>query len=213
MNYFRAPFAWRKEMYDLIKQGIHCDDFHRQVLFLSHDQEEEYFHIQQQIKDEKERAAQARLWRSLMICLPGKKLFFMGTERPAKQPWKEYVEQTEKGWMDDHPVDPGFSAMTGKLNELYRTQKPLYESDSNGHDLEWIDDPQKQVHAYRRKSSDGKSLVCVHNLNHCPNAIELPKGRLLFNSNAVEFGGSGEVLSQEGDQVHVPPLTTLIFEE
>jgi hypothetical protein len=108
---------------------------------------------------------------------------------------------------------------------------PIYKWDDNGHDIEWIADPAKQVHAYRRQSSDGASIACVHNFTDQEQqfTVVIPKKQCLrihpkeiFNSDALEFGGQGgknpQITIVGSDEeikymVKLAPLSTAIIDE
>src|SRR5690606_17241108 len=112
-------------------------------------------------------------------------------------------------------------SMLARLNALYRDHKELWEFDSNGHDLEWIEDPKKQVHAYRRKSSTGNSCVCLHNFTDKERTFTIEcaadpaiSPQEIFNSDAAEFGGLGRLnpvlrVVAESYNVTIPPLATV----
>jgi 1,4-alpha-glucan branching enzyme len=213
MSYFSLPLNSRPDFYEMIEQAVHCDDFHRQILFLSHDQAEKYFELNQLIADQLLKEAQARAMWSLMMCLPGKKLNFMATEGASQADWRKYAVRKDRGWFDEYQRDPKFLAMTARLNEIYKGESAFHEFDANGKDLEWIADPNRKLHAYRRKNSKGESFICVHNFGDVEAKFESENKvcKEIFNSDAREFGGKGGTHTE--GPFKVPPLSTIILKE
>ncbi len=211
--YFNTPPRKRAKYYDFIRRGICCDDFNKQILIMSHDQANAFSKLNRKIKNPQKREAQARAIHSLMMCLPGKKVNFMATEGAPLANWGDYVFKKDSGWFDDHILDPKFRAMMVRLNELYQTESAFHEFDASGKDLEWVDDPHRLIHAYRRKNSKGESFICMHNFtDDTERTIRIKGGWEIFNSDSIEFGGAGRVNSKPGI-FKVPPLSTIIVKE
>ncbi|ADI37809.1 glycogen/starch synthase [Waddlia chondrophila] len=229
LSFFKISPKNRSKRYEELKKAIQSDNFHKQVMALSHDD----FHSKGLIAltpdlTEEEKLANLKAMLSFMMCLPGKKLLFMGSDSGNENSWLEAFASHES-FADPSREKEEILEMIARLNTLYREHKELWESDNNGHDLEWIEDPEKKVHAYRRKSSSGDSCVCLHNFTDkertftikcSANSIEAPLE--IFNSDAVEFGGSGQinlavdiVSGSKGKsyKVTIPPLTTVMMKE
>lgn len=94
----------------------------------------------------------------------------------------------------------GVQAVVRDLNALYRSQPALYEKQYSPEGFQWIDygDAENSVLAYIRKGHATKDdLVVLCNLTPVPREnyrIGVPKTRqmkVLFNSDAAEYGGSG----------------------
>lgn len=240
LKYFAKPLAARKGSYEQIKQAVMCDNHHKQVMAFSHDQLKKgagtLLNKNSSLKDSKTRYANVRAMLSFMMCLPGKKLHFMGAECGNKTPWNLYLDK-KKGLLDDIDMEKKGSAklmsMIASLNTIYKTKKPFWEHDDNGQDIKWIKDPQKRIHAYRRKSSDGASYACFHNftgkeVKEFTIVLKKKKGKVLlmpeeiFNSDDLKFGGRGrnniEINTKESEgevryTIKIPPLSSVVIKE
>ncbi|NGX39278.1 MAG: 1,4-alpha-glucan branching enzyme GlgB [Chlamydiae bacterium] len=239
MQYFANAPHKRKNSYGTIRKAIDCDNFHKQVMFFSHDQVKKglktLINQTSGLKDAEQKYANVRAMLSFMMCLPGKKLQFMGMERGNEIPWDIFL-RADGGVMDqnfsERERQEGLMAMVARFNFLYKSEKALYEADNNGKDLEWITDPEKRVHAYRRKSSNGSSLACFHNFTdkEATKVTVRFKGdegkeyslTELINTDDIEFGGSGRInknitFSRDGEEIcytiQVPPLSTVVIRE
>ncbi|MGC1878269.1 MAG: glycogen/starch synthase [Rhabdochlamydiaceae bacterium] len=236
-EYFSSPLKSRQGNFDKIYNAIMSDNFHRQIICFSHDDVKEKFGTlfkKMDMIDISMRHANLRAQMSLMFCSPGKKLNFAGNDAIHEKGWDSYLEK-EIGLQDDLDIDrvenKNLAKMLTELHRLYKTNKPFYKWDDNGLDIDWIADPAKQVHAYRRESSDGASVACVHNFTGQEQqfTIAIPKKQCLrihpkeiFNSDALEFGGQGgknpQITIEESDEeikytVKLAPLSTAIIDE
>ncbi|SPN73598.1 1,4-alpha-glucan branching enzyme GlgB,glycogen branching enzyme,1,4-alpha-glucan branching enzyme,Carbohydrate-binding module 48 (Isoamylase N-terminal domain) [Chlamydia serpentis] len=173
--------------------------------------------------------AQMRLLLSYQICLPGKKLLFMGGE------FGQYRE-----WSPDRPLDwelldldyhRTLQRCIAELNALYITQRCLWIGENSRDCFAWIDfnDEVNNVIAYYRFAAGDHSsaLLCVHHFSavNFPSYIlrceHLNRCELLFNTDDEAFGGSGQgrrlpVICQDngipwGLDIELPPLATLIY--
>lgn len=234
-SFFKKPFAERRSAYHKLQQALQCDNFHKQVLPISHDHVAGKQPLHGPISPETLADQKAHL-AFLMTC-PGKKLLFMGEEFGNQLPsWETMVGQEESGLLDTPLPNPQLAhemkTMMKALNELYKREPAFYERDENGHDIEWIDDPNKAVHAFRRQSEDGTSFACLHNFSsHLPQAftVTIPNKRLqvldlseVFTSDDANFGGNGicnidfSVNHLEHNTtytVHVPPHSSIVIKE
>ncbi|HEY4831441.1 MAG TPA: alpha-amylase family glycosyl hydrolase, partial [Waddliaceae bacterium] len=235
-EYFCTPIRSRKQQYHEVYRAIMSDNFHKQIMYFCHDdvclKYNTLINKTPEINSSNKRYANLRAILSLMLCLPGKKLLFMGTEFGNEDPWDSYIGKN-KGMLDDMSI-PGsqVAEMVSKLNEIYKGEPSFYEKDANGKDLEWIEDADQRVHAYRRKSSQSSSFGCFHNfigekvqefkvrVKKTDNELIVPKE--IFNSDDIAFGGKGRlnhvIKIEENDEeiiytIQVPPLSTVIIKE
>lgn len=196
----------------------------RFLLVLSHD---EVVHgkgnlISKMPGDDWQKFASVRLLYSYMICQPGKKLLFMGSEMGQ---WSEWNCNEELHWylcaFDRHQK---LQKSIKDLNHFYLKSPALWERDFDYHGFEWIDfsDHKNSVISYLRKGSQ-QLLVCVHNFTptYFPEyQICLPnvkKVKEVFNTDREEYWGSGKINSQlkiisSGFIIQLSPLATMIFE-
>ncbi len=136
---------------------------------------------------------------SFMIGHPGKKLLFMGQDFAQFQEWSEareldwYLLEEEKHQQLQNYVSA--------LLHLYKRTPALYSADCMPEGFEWInaDDNSRSIFSFVRHSQDGKSnLLFV--INFTPVArpdyrVGVPRKkqyRLVLNSDAKEYGGSGK---------------------
>ena len=141
--------------------------------------------------------ASYRAFLAYMTAHPGKKLLFMGQEFGQMKEW-DYKSQLDWNLMDfeSHRDLLSFSE---KLNKFYVENSPLWQDDDSWSGFSWIsnDDYKQSVIAFRRIDDNGDEIIAVCNLvpvERHDYRIGVPfKGRykLVFNSDAVEFGGSG----------------------
>lgn len=203
------------------------------VLPLSHD---EVVHgkrslLSQMPGDFWQKFANLRLLYGYQYTMPGKKLLFMGGELGQ---WHEWNHDHELDWdLEGHPYHDGLRAYVRGLNELYRSQKALYEQDFDPQGFAWIhcDDWQNSAFAFLRYAKDREDFVMVAcNFTPTPREnyrIGVPRPGYyseLLNSDAETFGGSNvgnlggvysEPIPQHGYEqsvaVQLPPLGMLIL--
>jgi 1,4-alpha-glucan branching enzyme len=145
-----------------------------------------------------QKAATLRTLYAFLFAHPGKKLMFMGDEFGQ---WQEWNHDTSLHWdQEPHWPHSGIKAFVRALNHVYRSQPPMYERDYDPGGFQWIDcsDSENSVVSLVRRAADEVPPVVVV-LNWTPVVREnyrvgAPWGgawRVLLNSDAGEFGGSG----------------------
>jgi 1,4-alpha-glucan branching enzyme len=148
--------------------------------------------------DEWQRFANLRLLYGYMFTHPGTKLLFMGSEFGQSSEWN--FEKSLDWHLLEYVYHAGIKKCITDLNALYKNNPALYEKQFSAEGFEWINysDHQNSVLAYIRKGvHEKKNLIVVCNMTpvvHKTYRIGLPtKGKLtqIFNSDAVEYGGSG----------------------
>lgn len=193
------------------------------ILVLSHD---EVVHgkgslISKMPGDLWQKFANVRLYYSYMICQPGKKLLFMGSEIAQ---WNEWRCKSSVEWdLLRFPYHNGVKRMVQDLNHLYLFHSELWERDDSYTGFEWIDfsDTKNSVITYLRKSSRG-TLLCVHNFTpnyYASYHIKVPSVRTIkeiFNSDHHNYGGAGNLthlpgIFPHGVDIVLAPLATIIF--
>jgi len=145
-----------------------------------------------------EKFAGVRSFLGYMMSHPGKKLNFMGSEIGQFKEWN-YKEGIEF-FLKDYPLHAKLSLMVKELNELYKTTAPLYEIEDSWDGFEWLapNDTDGNFLAYQRKDKAGNTVVVLLNFSGADfygYRIGLPQGkyRVIFNSDAMRYGGSGAV--------------------
>ena len=141
--------------------------------------------------------ASYRAFLAYMTAHPGKKLLFMGQEFGQVKEW-DYKSQLDWNLMD-FESHRNLLSFSEKLNKFYVENSPLWQDDDSWSGFSWIsnDDYKQSVIAFRRIDDNGDEIIAVCNfvpVERHDYRIGVPfKGRykLVFNSDAVEFGGSG----------------------
>jgi 1,4-alpha-glucan branching enzyme len=145
-----------------------------------------------------QRFANLRALYGYMFTTPGKKLLFMGSEFGQ---WSEWAHERSLDWhlFDGDPNHRMLLHCVRDLATLYRDTPALHEGDCEPFGFEWLDgsDWQSSVVSFLRRARDGSAAVVVANLTPMVREnyrIGLPHGGFwteTFNSDAVEYGGSG----------------------
>jgi len=181
--------------------------------------------------DEWQKFANLRALFGYMFTEPGKKLLFMGGEIGQ---WSEWDHDRSVDWhLLAFPLHAGVQRWVRDLNRLYREEPALHELDFQPEGFEWIDcnDSDSSVICFLRKPRTGGDLVLV--VCHFTPVVRYgyrvgaPRGgfwREVLNSDALEYGGSGQGnaggLEAEPVPHHgrpyslsltLPPLATVIF--
>ena len=141
--------------------------------------------------------ASYRAFLTYMMAHPGKKLLFMGQEFGQMKEW-DYKSQLDWGLMD-FESHRNLLKFSEKLNKFYTENSPLWQNDDSWSGFSWIsnDDYKQSVIAFRRIDDNGDEIITVCNfvpVERRDYRIGVPfKGRykLVFNTDAVEYGGSG----------------------
>ena len=162
---------------------------------------------------------------------PGKKLLFMGGE------FGQFIEWNYEKSLDWHLLDyemhKKMQDYVRDLNELYKSEKSLWEIDFDSQGFEWIDcnDAEHGVISFIRKAKDWKDML-IFVCNFTPTVYEgyrigVPLGgyyKEIMNSDAEIYGGSnqgnnGGVMAQEFSwqgrpyslDIKIPPLGILVL--
>ncbi len=148
--------------------------------------------------DHWQKLAGLRLLYAYQWSHPGKQLLFMGQEFGQIDEWSD--DRGIDWWLTQQADHDGLMSCVKALNEVYKQYPALWEADFSNEGFEWIDvtDGDHNVLSYLRKTSDGKQKVAVicnfSGITHSQYRVGLPqdgKWHEIFNSDALEFGGSG----------------------
>ncbi len=238
-RYFSLTFKEKQRNYDLLKHAMQSDNFHKQILCISHDEVctrkgHTLATMSGTLFSEFQRRANHRAMLSSIFCSPGKKLLFMGEESENQTPWGGNHLKKKAPGLHDLQSDDAIKSVQGKamfkrMHEIYLTEPAFYERDANGHDLEWVEDPAKKIHAYRRSAKDGTTFCCFHNFaSRTPEqfTVKIPKDRIkqldlreIFSTDDTVFGGNGftngEITINKDDtySITIPPFCSVIIKE
>lgn len=150
-----------------------------------------------------EKFAQLRLLLGYMFAHPGKKLLFMGIELAQFAEWKD---REQLDWnLADYDMHRKANAYIKELIKVYKRSRALYERDHFHDGFEWIDvhNSAQSIFSFIRKGIDeDEILVVVCNFTGlCYQDYQIGVTQYceyleIFNSDRVEFGGSGMINSK-----------------
>ena len=148
--------------------------------------------------DDWQKFANLRLLLGYMYARPGKKLLFMGGEFGQ---WDEWYHETSLAWhLLEYPSHSGLKRWVSDLNQLYKTEPCLHETDFDPSGFEWIDcndSQQSTISLLRKGNSNGSYLVAACNFTPIVRngyRLGVPKEgfwKELLNSDSSLYGGSG----------------------
>lgn len=233
LDYMKADPIYRKFKHGELTFSMVYAYSEKYILVLSHD---EVVHgkgsmINKMPGSPFEKFANLRVAYGFMMMHPGKKLLFMG------QDMAQYNEFDEKKGLDwellEQAPNRQMKDYYKALNHLYQTEPSMYAMDTKEKGFEWINNisADESILVFLRKSrkrEDTLLVVCNFTpLKHTNYKVGVPyRGRYkeIFNSDAVEFGGSGfrnprlkQSKKDECDardhsiRVNVPPLGMSVF--
>ncbi|MBM7707986.1 1,4-alpha-glucan branching protein GlgB [Enterococcus lemanii] len=199
LRFYEMDPLYRKDHFNLITFSFMYMFNENYLLALSHD---EVVHGKKSLMhkmwgDRYKQFAHLRNLYAFMTAHPGKKLLFMGSEWGQFLEWK-YDHGLE--WVDlDDSMNLKMQHFTQTLNELYKTERSLWELDYLPETIEWIDADNKQdsILTFMRKGKTRKDFVIVV-VNLAPVerekfAIGVPyegEYQEIFNTELEEFGGT-----------------------
>ncbi len=206
LEYYKKESIYRKYHHNEISFSLTYAFTENFMLPLSHD---EVVYGKKSIMgrmpgDHWQRRANLRLLFGNMFTHPGAKLMFMGAEFGQESEWDF---QNSLDWhLLDNPDYKGIQTWVKALNNLYKTEKALFELQFNASGFQWIsyDDVENSVLAFVRKGKNSKDDLFVL-CNMTPVVLndyrvglphEGPWQEILC-SDALEFGGSGVVNTNE----------------
>ena len=217
LRYFRRSFndrKWNMGSLTFVLLYVFSEKF---VFVLSHD---EVVHGKQSLYSQMpgypwEKYANMRLLLSFMMCLPGKKLLFMGSEMAQENEWDCKCE-LPWGLLHNEP-NQKFHNMVGALNAFYLQRPALFEKEFEPDTLRYlVSDEENGIIIYLRRSASQTLMILHHMLPGHIRNYPLPGNgpfKEVFNTDREEWGGS-DILNRkiEGNIVEIPSLSTLIFE-
>ncbi|MGI6109075.1 MAG: 1,4-alpha-glucan branching protein GlgB [Eubacteriaceae bacterium] len=175
---------------------------------------------------------QYRLLLTYMMAHPGKKLTFMGSEFAPFTEWR-YYEQLEWFMAEEYENHKETRVFVNALNHLYKKEKAFWQIDDSWDGFKWIDpdNASQSIVSFRRiGSKEGDELICLMNfvpIGHEEFRIGVPEDRtyrLVFNTDAEEYGGKGTAVKKTAKAqkipfngldysivISVPPMSGLIY--
>jgi 1,4-alpha-glucan branching enzyme len=143
--------------------------------------------------------ANLRLLLAYQFSHPGKKLLFMGDEFAQ---WKEWNHEGSLDWnLLEFHSHSGIQRLVKDLNKLHRSRPALHQLDFGQGGFQWVDfgDAENSVLSFVRRGVEPSPLIlAVCNFTPVPRhnyRVGVPKPgpwKEILNSDAVEYGGSGQ---------------------
>ena len=232
LQYFSKDPIYRKYHHNEIIFSIIYAFHENFVLALSHDEtvygKGSFF--SKMPGDQWQKFANFRLLLGYLYTHPGKKMMFMGTEFAMPNEWNHDSSLAWNGWND---FQKKVFQWVKALNNLYKTEKALYEDDFSYHGFDWLDwkDYEKSILSFIRKGKTADDMIAVF-CNFTPVCrdnyrIGIPlagRWRKLLDSDDIEYLGSGynkdnvlqtEHISSHGKpdslSINLSPLAIMIY--
>ena len=201
------------------------------VLPISHD---EVVHMKGSLRGkmpggDKEQLAGVRGFYAYMLCHPGKKLTFMGTELAQ---WHEWDFAGQLDWyLCEDAACRGTQACIRALNHFYLNTPPLWDNDRDWNGFTWLvaDDNRNNVLVFARRDRTGDERIIAVNFspvkreNYRFGVDKIGVYEEVFNTDDAQWGGSGagsgtvaaEAIPSHGRPqsmaVTIPPLGAVIW--
>ncbi|MBE6632953.1 MAG: 1,4-alpha-glucan branching enzyme [Ruminococcaceae bacterium] len=187
---------WRKHHHGLLNYPITYAFSQRYLLSISRESVWERPLCSQLFGDKTMQEAGVRLLLLYQITHPGKKSLFMGSE------WGMRECRDHRMGLPWETLSADLQYYTACLNRFYLRESALWQGEeAYGRSFVWIDpdNGEQSILSYRRRDENGNELIVI--LNFTPVRrddflLAVPEARRyreIFNSDSVEFGGSGAV--------------------
>ena len=234
LEYVKLDPYFRKGAHNLMTFAMTYAYSDNYILVLSHD---EVVHLKCSMINKMpglydDKFANLKVAYSFMFGHPGKKLLFMGQDFAQLQEWSE---ARELDWyLLGEEKHQQLQSYVKALLHLYRKTPAMYEQDTLPAGFQWINanDGYRSIFSFVRYSKKGKrNLLFVCNFTPVEREdyrVGVPKKkqyRLVLDSDAAEFGGSGgekalvyKAEKSECDGLpysfgyHLPPYGVAVFE-
>ena len=199
LDYMKLDPYFRKDNHNRMTFAMSYNEAENYILVLSHD---EVVHLKCSMLNKmpgegKEKFDNLKVGYAFFMGHPGKKLLFMGQDFAQLREWSE---EHELDWyLLENPEHQQMKQFVSALLHMYKDHPAMYQLDRGQAGFEWINanDAERSIFSFIRKDSKGENLLFV--LNFTP--VERPDYRvgvpaegsykLILNSDAAEFGGTG----------------------
>lgn len=202
LKYMEAEPRDRKYLHDKVTFSIMYAYSENFVLPFSHD---EVVHGKKSLLNKMpgdywRKFAQLRLLYGFLMAHPGKKLLFMGGEFGQFDEWKDLEDLDWE--LDEFEMHRVLHHYFKELMQFYKRTKALWELDHSNEGFEWIDANNKDQSIFsfiRKGKKESNLLIIVCNFTEIVYEnfkVGVPSYTYyheIFNSDAVSFGGSGQI--------------------
>ncbi|ELC8372375.1 1,4-alpha-glucan branching protein GlgB [Clostridium perfringens] len=235
LSYIELDPIYRKYHHNKMNFSMMYNYSEKFILPISHD---EVVHgkkslINKMWGDDWKKYAGLRLYASFMMGHPGKKLMFMGCEFGQFVEWREW-EELQWNVIEEFDIHRKTKEYFKALNHFYLENSSLWSLDYEEEGFKWIDadNSEESVLSFIRIGKNKKEKL-IFICNFTPEVYydfkvgvpELGEYVEVFNSDALEFGGAGNIMGDSilkateesfkdfdySISVKVPPLGTLIL--
>ncbi|MEH6994436.1 1,4-alpha-glucan branching protein GlgB [Neobacillus drentensis] len=212
LKYMEAEPQNRKYLHDKVTFSILYAFTENFVLPLSHD---EVVHGKKSLLNKMpgdywRKFAQLRLLFGYLMTHPGKKLLFMGGEFGQFDEWKDLEDLDWE--LQDFEMHRILHDYFKELMLVYNRSKALWELDHTHEGFEWIDADNKDqsIFSFIRKDKKEDTLIVVCNFTEVVYEnykVGVPSHAFyneIFNSDRIQFGGSGQVNHKKINVIEEP---------
>lgn len=235
LSYIELDPIYRKYHHNKMNFSMMYNYSEKFILPISHD---EVVHgkkslINKMWGDDWKKYAGLRLYASFMMGHPGKKLMFMGCEFGQFVEWREW-EELQWNVIEEFDIHRKTKEYFKALNHFYLENSSLWSLDYEEEGFKWIDadNSEESVLSFIRIGKNKKEKL-IFICNFTPEVYydfkvgvpELGEYVEVFNSDALEFGGAGNIMGDSilkateesfkdfdySISVKVPPLGTLVL--
>ncbi|ELC8415573.1 1,4-alpha-glucan branching protein GlgB [Clostridium perfringens] len=235
LSYIELDPIYRKYHHNKMNFSMMYNYSEKFILPISHD---EVVHgkkslINKMWGDDWKKYAGLRLYASFMMGHPGKKLMFMGCEFGQFVEWREW-EELQWNVIEEFDIHRKTKEYFKALNHFYLENSSLWSLDYEEEGFKWIDadNSEESVLSFTRIGKNKKEKL-IFICNFTPEVYydfkvgvpELGEYVEVFNSDALEFGGAGNIMGDSilkateesfkdfdySISVKVPPLGTLVL--
>ncbi|BAB81294.1 1,4-alpha-glucan branching protein GlgB [Clostridium perfringens] len=235
LSYIELDPIYRKYHHNKMNFSMMYNYSEKFILPISHD---EVVHgkkslINKMWGDDWKKYAGLRVYASFMMGHPGKKLMFMGCEFGQFVEWREW-EELQWNVIEEFDIHRKTKEYFKALNKFYLENSSLWSLDYEEEGFKWIDadNSEESVLSFIRIGKNKKEKL-IFICNFTPEVYydfkvgvpELGEYVEAFNSDALEFGGAGNIVGDSilkateesfkdfdySISVKVPPLGTLVL--
>ncbi|MBQ7699698.1 MAG: 1,4-alpha-glucan branching protein GlgB [Clostridia bacterium] len=224
MKYVSTDPVYRSKIHNELTFSMTYSFSENFILAVSHD---EVVHGKKSLLDKMygdydQKFAGFRTFLTYMMCHPGKKLLFMGSEYGQ---FKEWDCSSQLEWfMTGYEKHADLLRFTSALNHFYLDTKELWERDFSWDGFRWVkvDDADKNTAVFLRYGADGDFVLCAFNFsaaeikNYTVGVPEAGLYREIFSTSLIRsLPVPAKKIKSDGFErsikISMPPLSASIY--